>query len=78
LGNFSRSSAKRPPKAADLAEHLPVEGLAGEHLDALFAALGAGDIDTGVGVANAFFRRRGTFTGWLCRLGRLLGGSTFF
>ena len=44
-------------EAADLAEHLPVEGFASEHLDALLAAFSAGDVDAGVGVADAFFRR---------------------
>jgi len=42
-------------KAADLGEDVLVEGLAGEHLDALLAALGAGDVDAGIGVGDGFF-----------------------
>jgi hypothetical protein len=52
-----------------------VEGLAGEHLDALLAAFGAGDIHAGIGVADAVFGGGQALNGVLRRLGRLLVGG---
>ena len=46
-------------EAADLGEDVLVEGLAGEHFDALLAALGAGDVDACIGVADGLLLRCG-------------------
>ena len=44
---------KQPAKAANLAQHAAVEGLVGQILDALLGAIGALDVNTGVGVGDA-------------------------
>ena len=43
---------KQAAKAADLAEHAAVKGFMGEVLDALLGAIGALNVDTGVGVSD--------------------------
>ncbi len=63
VGVLFEVEGEEAAEAADLGEDLAVEGFAGEHFDALLAALGAGDIDSGVGVGD----------GLLLRSGRLLG-----
>ena len=66
-GNFSRSSANRPPKPPISRQHMLVEGLARQHLDALLAPVADGDVDAGIGVAH---RAR-----LLARLGILRGSA---
>ena len=53
VGKFFEIEREQAAEAADLREHMAVEGLARQHLDALLAAVGAGDVDPGVGVADA-------------------------
>ena len=43
---------KQPAEAADLAEHAAVESLVRQILDALLGAIGALDVDAGIGVGN--------------------------
>ena len=57
VGELLEVEREEAAEAADLAEDLAVEGLAGEHLDALLAAIGAGDVDAGVGVGDGLFCR---------------------
>ena len=49
-------------EAADLAQHLLVEGLARQHLDAVLGLVGGGDIDAGVCIADRLFGREGCHT----------------
>ena len=52
VGKLLQVEGEETAEAADFAEDLFIEGLAGEHLDALFAAVAGGDVYTGVGVAD--------------------------
>jgi hypothetical protein len=56
LGNFTRSSANSPAESADLREHMLVECLARQHLDALLGAVAGGDVNPGIGVGGAGLR----------------------
>src|SRR5262249_35858327 len=53
IGKLRQIESKQASEAADLGEHLPVESLARQHLDALLAAVGRGDVHAGVSVADA-------------------------
>ena len=55
VGKLGQVEREEAAEAADLAQHLLVEGLAGEHLDALLGAVAGGDVDAGVGVRDGRF-----------------------
>ncbi len=50
---FFQVQRKQAAEAANLGEHLPIESLACQHLDALLAAVSRGDVDACVGVTHA-------------------------
>ena len=59
LGKLIEVEREEAAEAADLRQHLLVEGLARQHLDALFALLAAGDIDACVRIADRLAARLG-------------------
>ena len=52
LREFLEVEGEEAAEAADFGEHMLVEGLAREHLDALLGAVAGGDVDAGVGVGD--------------------------
>lgn len=75
VGKLFQIQRKQAAETADLGQHLPIEGLARQHLDALLAAVGRGDVHACVGVAYAFpraGRRRSGLLRTLLQADRLL------
>jgi len=57
VGKLFEIQREQAAEAADLAQHLLVEGLPRQHFDALFAAVTRGDVDAGICIADALLRR---------------------